>query len=209
MKWSLGRPPVGGQHDCEFRCEGRLVAHFRFSDSLRPDAIAAMRLLRLRKFRLVILSGDRDEKVAAVAEQLGIDNDDAHASLKPEEKEEIVRKIDRQNTLYLGDGANDSLAFNAAWVTGTPVVDRSLLEGKSDFYFMGQGLKFLPRLFVVEKRRRIAVRCAFGFALLYNCVAVSAALAGWMNPLVAAVIMPLSSALSLGIVKIGLASVDE
>ena len=54
--------------------------------------------------------------------------------------------MDRQDTLYLGDGANDSLAFDAAFVTGTPVVDRSLLESKADFYTLGSGLEFLPRL---------------------------------------------------------------
>ena len=45
-----------------------------------------------------------------------------------------------------GDGANDSLAFDAALVTGTPVVDRSLLESKADFYTLGSGLAFLPGL---------------------------------------------------------------
>lgn len=215
VTWSLGRPdwrpgfPLSTDrdrpvHDSELRKNGEPVAHFCFHESLRPDAIAALESLRARHYRLVILSGDRPEKVSAAAKLLGISESDAHASLQPVEKENHVRNLDRHDTLYLGDGANDSLAFNAAWTTGTPVVDRSLLESKADFYFLGHGLRFLPQLLSLAKRRQRVVHFAFAFALIYNLFAIAAALTGHMNPLVAAIIMPLSSAISLGIVGLGL-----
>ncbi len=214
-QWSLGRPGWKPQfgilpgenpavHDAELCLNGVLVAHFQFEESLRPDAIAALRLLRERGFRMLILSGDRQEKVTAAAEILGIPAGDAHSALQPLEKEALVREIDHHDTLYLGDGANDSLAFNAAWTTGTPVVDRSLLESKADFYFLGHGLRFLPQLLALAKRRQWVVRAAFSFALIYNLTAIAFSIAGHMNPLIAAIIMPLSSAVSLGIVALGL-----
>lgn len=208
--WSLGRPgwasgeaATDAPHDSELCLGGEPVARFRFEESLRPDAIAALGLLK-KDHRLVILSGDRPEKVAAAAAALDIPHEDAHAALQPAEKEALVRQLDAHDTLYLGDGANDSLAFNAAWVTGTPVVDRSLLEAKSDFYFLGQSLRFLPGMLALAKHRRAAVRIAFAFALLYNAAAITVSLLGHMNPLVAAIIMPLSSVISLGIVGLGL-----
>ncbi len=212
VEWSLGKPgwmaaAEAGEssgHDAELCCDGRRISHFIFRESLREDAIAALGLLKSRNFRLVILSGDRPEKVAAAARVLGISPADAHASLPPGRKEEIVRELDRQDTLYLGDGANDSLAFNAAWTTGTPVVDRSLLEAKADFYFMGQSLGFLPRLLALAKRRQRVVRIAFAFALCYNLTAAGICLLGLMSPLLAAILMPLSSAISLAIVGSGL-----
>ena len=190
-------------HDAELCHGGEPVARFRFEESLRPDAIAALGVLK-KDHRLIILSGDRPEKVAAAAAALGIPREDAHSALQPAEKEALVHELDKHDTLYLGDGANDSLAFNAAWVTGTPVVDRSLLESKSDFYFLGQSLRFLPLLLSLAHRRRAAVRTAFAFALIYNAAAITVSLLGHMNPLVAAIIMPLSSAISLGIVGLGL-----
>jgi len=224
--WSLGRPgwvapvsrllPAGAEecvraapapahhHDAELRRDGPPVTRFRFRETLRPDAAAALGELRKLGYRMIILSGDRAEKVNAAAERLGIAPEDAHASLTPQEKEKLVREIDHHDTLFLGDGANDSLAFNAAWTTGTPVVDRSLLEAKADFYFLGQGLRFLPMLLGLAKRRRRAVSAAFTFALLYNIAAVSVALAHKMDPLVAAIIMPLSSAISMAIIAWGL-----
>lgn len=214
--WFLGRPgwlyhekapspsPRSGiSHDAELRRNDEVVARFRFHESLRPDAAAALHALRA-DHRLVILSGDRFEKVAAAADLLGIPPEDAYASLSPVDKEEIVRQLDERDTLYLGDGANDSLAFNAAWTTGTPVVDRSLLEAKADFFFMGHGLRFLPRLLSLARRRRRVVHIAFAFALVYNLCAISVSALGHMNPLVAAIIMPLSSAVSLAIVTFGL-----
>lgn len=212
--WFLGRPGWLQQesitdpssrvsHDAELRKNDEVIATFRFHESLRPDAVVALDALK-KKHRLIILSGDRFEKVSAAAELLGIPPENAYASLSPIEKEEIVRQIDHHDTLYLGDGANDSLAFNAAWTTGTPVVDRSLLEAKADFFFLGHGLRFLPRLLQLAKRRQRVVHMAFAFALLYNIIAVSVSIAGHMNPLVAAIIMPISSAISLAIVTLGL-----
>ena len=208
IEWSLGKPGwQSGEissHDAELCRNGQPVSHFIFRESLRADAIAALGILNRRSYRLVILSGDRPEKVRAAAGLLGISADDSHASLLPGEKEQIVRDLDHQDTLYLGDGANDSLAFNAAWATGTPVVDRSLLETKADFFFMGQSLRFLPGLLRLAKRRQLVVRIAFTFALAYNLTAVGICLQGLMSPLLAAILMPLSSAISLAIIAIGL-----
>jgi P-type Cu2+ transporter len=111
-----------------------------------------------------------------------------------------VEALDRQDTLYLGDGANDSLAFDAAHVTGTPVVDRSLLESKADFYTLGSGLAFLPGLLAAAAARTNAVRATFGFALIYNVTTVVFSMAGRMSPLLAAILMPMSSIVSILIV---------
>ena len=208
VEWSLGKPGWQSgdvsRHDAELCRNGERISHFIFRESLRADAIAALAVLRQRNFRIVILSGDRPEKVLAAAAVLGVSPDDSHASLLPGQKEEIVRLLDHDDTLYLGDGANDSLAFNAAWTTGTPVVDRSLLEAKADFFFMGQSLRFLPGLLSLAKRRQLVVRTAFTFALGYNLTAVGICLQGLMSPLLAAVLMPLSSAISLAIIAVGL-----
>ncbi len=209
VAWSLGKPAWksdenASNHDSELCCDGKVVSHFVFKEWLRADAITALAELGKRGMRRIMLSGDRPEKVAAVAHILGIPPADAHASLLPVEKEAIVRELDRSDTLYLGDGANDSLAFNAAWTTGTPVVDRSLLEAKADFYFMGQSLGFLPQLLDLAKRRWQVVRVAFAFALFYNLTVVVICLNGQMSPLLAAILMPLSSVISLLIVGIGM-----
>ena len=135
-----------------------------------------------------------------MAGELGLPDGQASGGLSPEDKAFRVEALDQRDSLYLGDGANDALAFDAALVTGTPVVDRSLLESKADFYTLGTGLWFLPELLATAAARVRAVRAAFGFALLYNLTTVAFAMAGKMSPLLAAIVMPMSSILSLAIV---------
>lgn len=207
--WSLGKvgwlgksgeEVVAESSGSELRRAGEVIAAFRFSESLRPGAVAMLRRLERGGLSLHILSGDHPEKVAHMAKALELPVNQAFGGLSPEQKAEKVKALDQQDTLYLGDGANDSLAFDAALVTGTPVVDRSLLESKADFYTLGSGLAFLPGLLGTAIARTHAVRAAFSFALIYNLTAVALSMSGKMSPLLAAILMPLSSIVSILIV---------
>jgi Cu2+-exporting ATPase len=206
--WSLGRPGFAAaesaessEFDTHFRRDGHLVAGFCFRDTLRPESRQAIDWLRSKGLAIEILSGDRPEKVQTVAEQLGLPDADVHGGMSPEAKAEHVRAADagKRQTLFLGDGANDSLAVKEAACSGTPLMDRSLLEEKSDFYFTGRGLGFLPVLFRVGAVRRSAVRRIFTFAAIYNFFAVLVCLGGWMHPVIAAIAMPAGSILTLAL----------
>lgn len=210
--WSLGRPgwktidSLADPHlmGTDFCRDGQCLARLIFRDSLRPSARVALEALRRKGMQLHICSGDHPDKVRRIAEALHIDQHHAHGGLTPEQKAASVRQINADDTLYLGDGANDSLAFDAAYVTGTPVTDRSLLESKADFYTLGAGLSFLPQMFSLATARAHGVRNAFLFALLYNLSVIAISLYGQMNPLLAAILMPLSSLVSLAIVALSL-----
>jgi Cu2+-exporting ATPase len=84
------------------------------------------------------------------------------------------------------------------------VVDKSILEASADFFFFGRSLRCLPELFQTAARRRLTVRTIFATAVTYNVLAVSLCLAGMMHPLLAAILMPLSSVATLAIAWIGL-----
>ena len=208
VRWSLGRPSFeaspgedASDFDSVLRRDGRFVAGFRFRDTLRPESVEAVSWLRNEGFDLDMLSGDREEKVEAVAAQLGIEKTRAQARMSPSDKAAWIETIDpaRRLTLFLGDGANDALACQKAACCGTPLADRSLLEEKSDFYFTGRGLGFVAALVRVGRLRAKAVRAIFLFAATYNAVAVAFALAGRMHPLVAAAAMPTGSLLTLAL----------
>ena len=82
------------------------------------------------------------------------------------------------------------------------VAGRGLLESKADFYFLSSGLTFIPSMFALARRHSTAIRAVFAFSVTYNLVAVTVCLAGAMNPLMAAILMPLSSIASLAIVSL-------
>jgi Cu2+-exporting ATPase len=202
-RWELSRPRnADGGSDVEFLSDGQSVAGFRFRDELRPETVEEVRRLQSRGRRVIILSGDREEKVAAIAQQLGLPAGQWHHSLTPNQKAKLVAELDQQDTLYIGDGANDSLAFDAATCSGSPVTGRSFLEHKADFYFLGHSMRFVTELFGVSVTHRHAIHGVFGFALLYNIITVIAGLMGMLSPIAAAILMPLSSVATLSIVAL-------
>ncbi len=213
--WTLGRPGWRGGstsqadqspegHDTEFACDGVVLARFRFIDAVRPDAAAEVAALRARGLDAYILSGDRSEKVNQMTTQLGLPVVNGIAGATPEEKAAWVDKLDRRDTLMLGDGANDSLAFDRAFVRGTPVIHRGVLEGKTDFYYFGRGMAGVRRMFEVDESRRRTLAWLLAFSVVYNLIAVGLAVAGRMNPLLAAIFMPVSSLITLAIVGGGM-----
>ena len=186
--------------ECVLVCGGARLGEFRFADTIREDAVESIRWFQRRGFEVAILSGDRPAKVARMAQALGLPETAALGGLTPEAKAAWLRVNDGAHALMIGDGANDSLAFNEALCTGTPVIDRGLLEHKSDFYFLGRGLSGLRRLFETAEMRRVATHRVVTFAIIYNACAVLLSTAGAMNPLAAAVLMPASSLITIGLV---------
>jgi P-type Cu2+ transporter len=198
---SAKRPYHG---DCVFTRDGAVLARFAFGEEARADAAEELAALRERGCDVFILSGDRLAKVAAMADRLALPRERCLAELSPEQKAHWIAKTDARDTLYLGDGANDSLAFDAAWCTGTPAIDRGLLEQKAGFYFLGRGLSGVRALLDTAALRRRTAHRVVAFAIAYNTFAITLCLFGKMNPLLAAILMPASSLVSLAIVFAGL-----
>lgn len=207
--WRLGRARWAAPgafapgSDCLLSKDDRPIASFRFGETPRTDARAELAALRRRGCEIFILSGDRRTKVNAMADRLELPPENCYGELSPDAKGARVEELDSQDTLYLGDGANDSLAVDAAWLAGTPAIDRGLLERKAGFYFLGRGLRGVRALLEVAAQRRRTARAVVAFAIAYNAVAIALCLAGRMNPLLAAILMPASSLVSLGIVFAG------
>ena len=207
--WRLGRPEWSGSEcasECAFTRDGETLASFRFGEQARADAIEEVRALEAGGCRVFILSGDRKAKVEKMAAYLSLPPERCRGEMSPEEKAEWVERFDAHDTLYIGDGANDSLAFDAAWCSGTPAVDRGLLEQKAGFYFLGRGLGGVRALLQTAATRRRVSRAIVAFAITYNAIAIALSLAGKMSPLLAAILMPASSLVSLAIVVIGLSA---
>lgn len=172
---------------------GRLVESFPMRDSVRPDAQREIAALQAEGVDVWLLSGDASPRVQEMAERLGIPARNALGGQRPEDKAAVVAALDAADTLYLGDGVNDSLAFERALCAGTPAIDRPVMPGKSDFFLLGEGIGSIREALRVSRQLRAVVHRVLAVALVYNVLAVAACLAGWMTPLRATVVMPLSS----------------
>ncbi|QQR42844.1 heavy metal translocating P-type ATPase [Myxococcus xanthus] len=173
--------------------DGVPVAFFQLRESIRPDARREVQALQGEGREVWLISGDSHGRVSDMAAALGIPTQHTLSGQRPEDKAEAVAKLDAADTLYLGDGVNDSLAFERALCAGTPAIDRPVMPGKSDFFLLGEGLGAIREALRLSARLRQVVRRLLVLAVSYNVVAVAVCLAGWMTPLRAAVAMPATS----------------
>jgi Cu2+-exporting ATPase len=176
-----------------FAGEGTELARFHFREQLEGDARAELAALRADGLAVRILSGDGAQRVAEACARLGLDPRFAEGELDPEQKADRVRALDDEDTLMVGDGLNDAPAFDAAWCSATPAIDRPQLPGRADFYFLGGGIAAVRRALIAARELDRTTRRALRFALLYNASAVLGCLLGLVGPLGAAVLMPVSS----------------
>lgn len=205
--WTLGRAGwadsgAGGPASV-FAREGRVLARFNFADLPRPGAAAELARLSREGYDVRILSGDHADAVAALAAGFGVPAGRARGGMSPEGKARWLDLEGGGETLFLGDGANDSLAFDRALCRGTPLVHRGLLEAKADFYYVRRGIEGIGGLLRINRVRRQTQGWVIAFSISYNLIAAGFAAAGRITPLIAAVLMPLSSLASLALVGIG------
>ncbi|RAW90659.1 zinc/cadmium/mercury/lead-transporting ATPase [Photorhabdus laumondii] len=101
-----GKTVVAVMHDEQF---AGLIA---MQDTLRQDAIDAIRLLKDQGIKSVMLTGDNPRAATAIAGQLGID---FRAGLMPEDKVKAVIALNKDHsTMMVGDGINDAPAMKAS-----------------------------------------------------------------------------------------------
>lgn len=180
-----------------FSLNGNAAASFRTRETMRADAKGEIARLRDEGLEVWLISGDSEDKVSEMAEALGIDAAHARAKMSPEDKAELVASLDQEDTLFVGDGVNDSLAFSRAYAAGTPAVDRPVLPSRSDFFLLGEGIGGIREAMSLSRHLQRTVRRLICIAVAYNVLAISASMLGWMTPLRAAIAMPSSSILVL------------
>lgn len=204
----VSRREDDAQGDIAFGEGGRTLARLFTVEELREDASSEISKLRQDGYEVFILSGDSEARVKAMAETCGVEPSHAIAGQSPHDKAAFLRSIDRGDTMMIGDGINDSLVVEEAFASGTPAIDRPFMAARSDFYFVTAGLRPIRMALEASQRLHRVVRRNLGIAITYNVGAVGLAWAGLMTPLMAAVLMPISSIVTLMATVVSLSGRD-
>ncbi|MBI5627315.1 MAG: cadmium-translocating P-type ATPase, partial [Candidatus Rokubacteria bacterium] len=174
--------------------DGAVVGALGFGDPLRPDAAAAIAELRRLGCQVGILSGDHPSVVAAVGRQLGIDPADCRGAATPEDKLAAVQACkDGGGVVMVGDGVNDAAALAAATVGISVHGGAEASLQACDAFVTRPGLASVVELLLGARRTVSVIKRNILFSLIYNLIGTALAMSGLLHPLVAAILMPLSS----------------
>ncbi|MDF3071423.1 MAG: fixI [Polyangiaceae bacterium] len=174
---------------------GSIVAAAAFGDALRPDTKQALSELRALGFRFEILSGDDQRVVDAVAQDVGIATTAALGRQSPEAKLQHVSllRAKGERVIMVGDGVNDAGAMAAATVGLAVHGGAEAALGSADVFTTRSGLSVVVDAVVGSRRTLSVIRHGIIISLGYNALGIVLAASGVLSPLVAAIMMPLSS----------------
>lgn len=176
-----------------------LAAVLSISDPIRPEAPAVVHALRTHGTAVWLLSGDNPATAAAVALQLGINPDNVIAGVLPTQKAEKItylqsslkartgptsESITRRVTIAMvGDGINDSPALTTADVGIAIGSGSDVAISSADFILLNSDLHTVVNLLDLSRAVLRRIKFNFGWALVYNCIAIPVA-AGCLYPIV-------------------------
>ncbi|HEY8997521.1 MAG TPA: heavy metal translocating P-type ATPase, partial [Edaphobacter sp.] len=177
-------PPIVPGLECIVLVNDVLAGVFRFRDQPRSDSKSFLRHVGTRHGieRIVLLSGDRPQEVAAFAQAMGIT--EVYGGMSPEQKVEIVRKLTAEApTLYLGDGINDAPAMMTATAGVALGLNSDITAEAAGAVILKSSLELVDELIHIGQRmRRIALQSAVGGMVLSLGGMIAAAL-GALPPL--------------------------
>jgi len=186
----IGRAEAGGT---VVSWDGVERARLVVGDAVKPTSRAAIEDLRALGLTPVLLTGDGEEAARAVAAEVGIDQ--VLAGVLPDGKAAEVRRLqaDGEVVAMVGDGVNDAPALaqadlGIAMGSGTDAAIEA-----SDVTLVSGDLRAVADAIRLARRTLRTIRGNLFWAFAYNVAAIPLAMAGLLDPVVAAAAMAASS----------------
>lgn len=170
--------------------QGRLVGLIGVRDNIRPYVAATIEKLRARGIsKIMMFTGDHEAAAKTVAKATGID--EWHSQLLPEQKHELIRKLQAEGhkVIMVGDGINDAPALALADVGIAIGVDCSDVAIESaDITLASEDFRRLDTTIQISQRTIKLIRQNYGMALGINAGGLAFGAFGMLNPLMAVVL---------------------
>jgi Cu+-exporting ATPase len=174
-------------------CDGELAAVIAVADTIKPEALEAVRSLRAEGVEVVMLTGDNARTAAAIGRALEIDR--VIADVLPSDKARVIKELQKAGKVVamVGDGVNDAPALATADIgiaigSGSDVAKETggIILVRSDVRDVVTGIRLSRATMRTIKRNLF-------WAFIYNAIGVPIAAFGLLNPIIAAAAMALSS----------------
>ena len=176
-----------------FSKDKELLGFFAVQDGIKDTSIEAIKILKKRGIKTIMLTGDNKAIASEIAKQVGID--EIKAEVMPEDKVQVIKDLQKQGIIVamVGDGINDSPALAQADVgiamgTGTDIA----VEAGDVVLVKGDLLKAAQAISLSENTLKNIKQNLF-WAFIYNTVGIPIAALGFLNPAISAAAMAFSS----------------
>jgi Cu+-exporting ATPase len=181
-----------------FAVDNALVARFELTDTIREGTKEAIEAMKSLGIKVVMLTGDHEASATKVANAVGINT--VHAKLLPEDKARHIQQYHQNGHIVVmaGDGVNDAIALASSDIAIAMGNGADVAISVSDVVLLDEKPLSIYEAFKLSRRTYRAVKENLGFSLVYNVVTVPLAILGFVNPLVAALSMSLSSLVVVG-----------
>lgn len=176
-------------HEVFVTIDGTLAAMALLQEQLRSTTHTTFERLASIGVAQEVMTGDRAESVAH------LNLPASRTGLTAEQKAELVADLQRQGrrVLFVGDGINDSPAMAQAHASIALAAGAGLARESAGAQLYGSDLTAIPTALVIAQRVRKSLHGNLLFAATYNLLGVLLAMAGWLHPIVAAILMLFSS----------------
>ncbi|QIX00720.1 hypothetical protein AMS68_006237 [Peltaster fructicola] len=162
----------------------QLLALYALRSTMRPEAQIVLEILQKRHLRVHIVSGDTQEAVHAIADQLKIPRRQAHGCCSPSKKQQYVRNLvdGKKTVLFCGDGTNDAVAVAQASI-GVQIVPSAsdITRASADVVLMSNDLAGILQILDLSKAAYLRICFNFLWAALYNVFAILLAGGAFVN----------------------------
>ncbi|MFD7318361.1 heavy metal translocating P-type ATPase [Streptomyces sp. NPDC059883] len=180
--------------------DGEARAVLEVADAVKDTSPEAIRRLRALGLTPLLLTGDNKAVAHAVAKEVGIDPEQVIADVMPEDKVDVVKRLQAEgrSVAMVGDGVNDAAALaqadlGLAMGTGT---DAAIEAG--DLTLVRGDLRVAADAIRLARRTLTTIRVNLFWAFAYNVAALPLAAAGLLNPMIAGAAMAFSSVFVVG-----------
>jgi len=177
--------------------ESEVLGCFTMKLSVRDHLEESMKTLR-EFYSTYLLSGDPNLNEQDYKHLFSENSIVKNAS--PTEKKDFIENQNKiAPTLMIGDGINDSLAFDSATIGLAVIEETGSFFPSCDGIIKGEDLNKLPSIVRLAKYSKNVLIACFSFSIIYNLIGLYFAVTHQLTPLFAAILMPLSSVSVVGL----------